>query len=180
MMVGLLETGLISLTHWAPFVHSRAVFAQSSVRRFARWLANERIEVHKLYGPLIQQALSSWGRHTLYLALEASLIRSADALTRLGLILALTTLYLVAQGTEVVKQGKRRWGDAHWFRGNSYLKIESPEKRVAQTRVFCRSRYNQGERQRSTFNCLLRTCTTTGASCFGQIPDHNSPPYSAM
>ena len=62
MMVGLLDTGLISLTQWAPFVHGRAVFAQSSVRRFPRWLDNERIDVHKLYGPLIQQALDSWGR----------------------------------------------------------------------------------------------------------------------
>jgi hypothetical protein len=302
MMVGLLESGLISLTSWAPFVHGRAVFAQSSVRRFARWLDNERIDVHELYGPLIQQALGDWGQHTLYLALdtsllweqycvirisiiyrgraiplvwqviahasssvayetyqalldkaatllplncavvfladrgfadtalmahatrlgwhwririkgcfvvyrrghrrlklsnyelkpgqahfwhhvqitnehygpvhlalahlaengerwlvvsdeptnlttldeyglrfdieenflddksngfqlESSLIRSADALTRLGFVLAITTLYLVAQGTEVVKQGKRRWVDAHWFRGNSYLKI---------------------------------------------------------
>ena len=295
-------TGLINLTQWVPFVHGRAMYAQSSVRRFTRWLANERIDVHKLYGPLIQQALGSWGRHTLYLALdtsllweqycimrisviyrgraiplvwqvikhasssvayetyralldtaatllplncevvlladrgfadtalmahatrlgwhwririksafvvyrrgqrrlklsncilkpgqahfwqhvqitdecygpvylalahlaengerwlvvsdeptslttldeygfrfdieenflddksngfqlESALIRSADALTRRGLVLALTTLYLVAQGTEVVKQGKRRWVDAHWFRGNSYLKI---------------------------------------------------------
>lgn len=302
MMVGLIETGLINLTQWAPFVHGRAVFAQSSVRRFARWLDNERIDVHKLYGPLIQQALTSWGAHTLYLALdtsmlweqycvirisliyrgraiplvwqviehasssvayetyqalldkaatllplnctvvfladrgfadtalmshatrlgwhwririkscfivyrrgqrrlklsnyelkpgqahfwqhvhitaerygpvylalahlaengkrwlvvsaeptnlttldayglrfdieenfldaksngfqlESSLLRSADALTRLGFVLALTTLYLVAQGTEVVKQDKRRWVDAHWFRGNSYLTI---------------------------------------------------------
>jgi hypothetical protein len=55
--------------------------------------------------------------------LEASLIRSAHALTRLCLALALTTLYLVAQGTEVVKQGKRRWVDPHWFRGQSYMKI---------------------------------------------------------
>ena len=55
--------------------------------------------------------------------LESSLIRSADALTPLGLVLALTTLYLVAQGTEVGQQGKRRWVDAHWFRGNSYLQI---------------------------------------------------------
>jgi hypothetical protein len=302
MMVGLIESGLISLASWAPFVHGRAVFAQSSVRRFARWLANERIDVHQLYGPLIQQALGSWGRHTLYLALdtsmlwqqycvirisliyrgraiplvwqviahasssiayetyqdlldkaatllppncavvfladrgfadtalmrhatrlgwhwririkscfvvyrrgqrrlklsnyalnpgqahfwqhvqitderygpvhlalahlaengerwlvvsdeptnlttmdeyglrfdieenflddksngfqlESSLIRSAEALTRLGFVLAITTLYLVAQGTEVVKQDQRRWVDAHWFRGNSYLKI---------------------------------------------------------
>ena len=55
--------------------------------------------------------------------LESSLIRSAKALERLCGVLALTTLYLVAQGTEVVTQGKRRWVDAHWFRGQSYLKI---------------------------------------------------------
>ena len=55
--------------------------------------------------------------------LESSLIRSAQALTRLCLVLALTTLYLVTQGVEVVKQGKRRWVDPHWFRGQSYLKI---------------------------------------------------------
>jgi len=55
--------------------------------------------------------------------LESSLIRSAKALERLCCILAITTLYLVAQGTEVVTQGKRRWVDSHWFRGQSYLKI---------------------------------------------------------
>ena len=55
--------------------------------------------------------------------LESSLIRSAPALTRLCLVLAMTTLYLVSQGLEVVKQGKRRWVDPHWFRGQSYMKI---------------------------------------------------------
>jgi hypothetical protein len=55
--------------------------------------------------------------------LESSFIRSAKALERLCLVLALTTLYLVSQGTEVVKQGHRRWVDPHWFRGQSYLKI---------------------------------------------------------
>ena len=55
--------------------------------------------------------------------LESSLIRSAKALERLCCMLAITTLYLVAQGTEVVTQGKRRWVDSHWFRGQSYLKI---------------------------------------------------------
>jgi hypothetical protein len=55
--------------------------------------------------------------------LEASLIRSADALSRLGFVLAITTLYLVSQGTVVVEQGKRRLVDPHWFRGHSYLKI---------------------------------------------------------
>ena len=55
--------------------------------------------------------------------LESSLIRSAKALERLCFVLALTTLYLVSVGTEVVKQGKRRLVDPHWFRGSSYLKI---------------------------------------------------------
>jgi Transposase DDE domain len=302
MMVGLVQSQLISLTAWAPYVHSRAVFAHSRVRRFARWLDNPRIDVHQLYGPLMQQALAEWGTNVLYLALdtstlwntyclvrisliyrgraipmvwkvlqhasssvayevyadlldtatsllplqcqvvlladrgfadthlmdhlrrlgwhwrirfkssfwiyrrahrpckagrlsvalgearfwhhvsiteahygpvhlalarckngkeewfvvsdeptdlqtfkeyglrfdieenflddksngfqlESSLIRSAKALERLCLVLAITTLYLVVQGVEVVTQGKRRWVDAHWFRGSSYLKI---------------------------------------------------------
>jgi hypothetical protein len=55
--------------------------------------------------------------------LESSLIRSAKALERLCVVLALTTLYLVSQGTEVVRQGQRRWGDPPGFRGQSYLKI---------------------------------------------------------
>jgi hypothetical protein len=302
MMVGLMQSGKSSLTAWAPYVHSRALYAQSTVRRFGRWLENERIEVHSLYGPLLQQALAEWGNHLLYLALdtstlwntyclvriaiiyrgraipivwkvlehpsssvaydvykdvldkvvellpfrchvvftadrgfadthlmdhlvqlgwhwririkgsfwiyrhgkrrckvnriplsvgkalfwhhvyitkncygpvhlalgrpkdskeywfvvsdeptasktfeeyglrfdieenflddksngfqlESSLIRSAKALARLCCVLAITTLYLIAQGTEVVTQGKRRWVDSHWFRGQSYLKI---------------------------------------------------------
>ena len=302
MMVGLIQSGNISLTAWVPYVHSRAMFAQRTVRRFTRWLENTRIDVPALYGPLIQQAIAEWGDQRAYLALdtsmlwktyclvrislvyrgraiplvwtvlehpsssvayhvykemleqvaerlpfqctvvltadrgfadthlmahltrlgwhwririkgsfwiyrpgkractvnripvaagqalfwhqvylpkqpygplhlalgrpigsqeywlvmsdeltdektfeeyglrfdieenflddqsngfqlESSLIRSANALERLCGVLAITTLYLVAQGTEVVTQGKRRWVDAHWFRGQSYLKI---------------------------------------------------------
>lgn len=55
--------------------------------------------------------------------LEASLFRSQEAISRLCLVLAIATLFLVRQGTEVVASGKRRWVDAHWNRGNSYLKI---------------------------------------------------------
>ena len=303
MIVGLIESKTISLPEWAPFVDSRAAFAQSTVRRFSRWLSNKRINVNELYNPIIQEALIEWGDNTIYLALdttmlwdefchirisviyrgravpliwktikhgsssvsfkvyrdlleeaakllplgcnvvfladrgfadtnlmdylskavnwhwririkssfivyrrnqrrckissiklrrgqarfwhnvyitenrfgvvhlalakshgtkekwlivsdeltqittfddyglrfdieenflddksggfqlESSLIRSADALSRLCLVLAVATLFLVSQGTEVVKSGKRRWVDAHWYRGNSYLKI---------------------------------------------------------
>jgi hypothetical protein len=57
------------------------------------------------------------------LQLESSLSRSATALERLCCVLALTTLYLVSVGTEVVKRGKRRCVEAPWFRGSSYWKI---------------------------------------------------------
>src|SRR2546422_662646 len=74
MMVGLIHSGCVSLTAWVPFVTSRARYAQSTQRRFARWLQNQRIEVHTLYAPLIQTALADWGNHTLYLALDTTLL----------------------------------------------------------------------------------------------------------
>ena len=55
--------------------------------------------------------------------LQKSEIRSVCDLSRLCLILALATLYVTAQGVTVVEQGKRRWVDTHWFRGNSYFRI---------------------------------------------------------
>jgi hypothetical protein len=54
---------------------------------------------------------------------ESSLMRSAPALTRLCLGLAMTTLYLVSQGVEVVQQGTRRGVAPHGLRGQSYWKI---------------------------------------------------------
>jgi hypothetical protein len=55
--------------------------------------------------------------------LERSEIRSATALSRLCLVMAVATLLLTVQGQQVVRAGKRRWVDAHWQRGNSYLRI---------------------------------------------------------
>jgi hypothetical protein len=55
--------------------------------------------------------------------LESSLIRSAQALERLCCVLAMTTLDLVSVGTDVVKRGKRRLVDPHWFRGLRYVKL---------------------------------------------------------
>jgi len=51
--------------------------------------------------------------------------RFLDALgDRLSLqVGAIATLYVTAQGVEVVATGKRRWVDTHWFRGNSYFRI---------------------------------------------------------
>lgn len=55
--------------------------------------------------------------------IEASEIRDADMLSRLGLVLATTTLYLVSTGTQVVDHAWRVYVDPHWQRGLSYLQI---------------------------------------------------------
>lgn len=55
--------------------------------------------------------------------LESSQLEDSAALSRLLLILATATLYLVSTGTAIVEMGKRRLVDPHWFRGLSYLQI---------------------------------------------------------
>lgn len=55
--------------------------------------------------------------------LESSQIEDAMALSRLCLILATATLYLVSTGTAVVEMGKRHLVDTHWERGLSYFQI---------------------------------------------------------
>ena len=56
--------------------------------------------------------------------LESSEIRDEQALNRLVLILAVTTLYLVSCGVQAAQTDpQRRKVDAHWRRGLSYFQI---------------------------------------------------------
>ena len=86
MMVGLIHSSSISLCAWAPYVVSRARYSQSTVRRFRRWLDNDKIEVHSLYGPLIQRALEGWVETTLYVALDTSMLWNTYCMVRLCVV----------------------------------------------------------------------------------------------
>jgi len=86
MMVGLILSESISITAWVPYVLSRAKYAQSIVRRFQRWLNNSRIQVHRLYTPLIKKALASWGEYKLYLALDTSTLWDKYCIIRITVI----------------------------------------------------------------------------------------------
>lgn len=55
--------------------------------------------------------------------LEASRLRDKHALSQLCGVIALTMLFLMLQGTQVVASGNRRRVDPHWQRGMSYLKL---------------------------------------------------------
>jgi hypothetical protein len=86
MMVGLILSSSISLTGWIPYTISRALQAQSVQRRFARWLDNDRLDVHFLYAPLIQEALIAWGEATLYLALDTTMLWDQYCMIRLSVV----------------------------------------------------------------------------------------------
>ena len=86
MINGLILSGKISLSSWSVYVHSRAQYAQSVVRRFRRFLDNERIEVHSLYAPLLVQALEDWDRKTVYVALDTSMLWNSYCIVRLSLV----------------------------------------------------------------------------------------------
>jgi len=103
MMVGLIHSGWVSLTAWAPLVTSRARYAQSTQRRFARWLQHQRIEVHILSAPLSQTAWAEWGSHPLYLALDTTLLWNRYGVGRGSVLDRGRALPL---GWEVVEQGR--------------------------------------------------------------------------
>jgi hypothetical protein len=86
MMLGLMCSKTVCLGAWAPFVVSGAQYAQSTVRRFSRWLDNNRIKPEPLDGPLIEQALMSWIGKRVYVALDTSMLWNTYCLIRLSVI----------------------------------------------------------------------------------------------
>ncbi len=86
MMTGLICSKTVNLGAWAPFVVSRARYAQSTVRRFSRWLSNNRIKFEPLYGPLIETALVGWFGKKLYVALDTSMLWNTYCLIRLSVV----------------------------------------------------------------------------------------------
>ena len=83
---GLAVDGEDQFVRGVPVVDSRAVYAQSTVRRFVRWLDNKRINVCALYGPLIEQALADWGDYRLQLALDTSRLWGQYCIVRISVI----------------------------------------------------------------------------------------------
>ena len=73
MIIALIHTGNVNLTRWTPYIPCRGEFAQSKQRHLRRWLNNARINIHRLYKPLIQAVLADWQENCIYLSLDTSL-----------------------------------------------------------------------------------------------------------
>ena len=86
MVVGAIAEGSVNLTRWITTVETNACYAQSTQRRFQRWLYNARINVARLYSPLIQAALSSWEDESLYLSFDTSLLWNEYCIIRVSVV----------------------------------------------------------------------------------------------
>ncbi|NEP66249.1 MULTISPECIES: hypothetical protein [Moorena] len=73
MVVAKIHSGEVNLTRWISYLPCLRQYAHSKHRRVRRWLNNPRINVHRLYKPLIQAALVHWQQECLYLSLDTSL-----------------------------------------------------------------------------------------------------------
>ncbi len=85
MVIGLVCSECISLTKWGIYVRSRAKFAQSHQRRFSRWLHNSRINVHRIYSPLITAALRTWGVAKINLIEDTTMLWDEFCLIRVSI-----------------------------------------------------------------------------------------------
>ncbi|MBB6018937.1 transposase [Deinococcus radiopugnans] len=100
MVTGLLLSGRSSIPAWLPYIHSRAMFAQSSERRVRRWLENPAIDCGNIYGPLVTRALRDWGGQTLILALDTSVLFEKFCLIRVSVLFRGRAVPLVSRVLE--------------------------------------------------------------------------------
>jgi hypothetical protein len=86
MVVGLLSSRWISLSQWIAYVDSRAQVAQSTERRFRRWLENPRIEVWPLYAGLVGRVLADCPDRRLYVALDTTVLWNLFCVVQVSLV----------------------------------------------------------------------------------------------
>jgi len=62
------------------------MYSRKRRRRFSRWLHNSRINVQRLYSPLIQVAVSEWQETVLYLSLDTTMLWNKYCIIRVSVI----------------------------------------------------------------------------------------------
>jgi hypothetical protein len=86
MVSALLSSRELNLSAWEPYVQSRATKAQSTERRWQRFMDNCRIGVRGVYLPLVLAALSGWKHQRLYLALDTTVLWDRFCMIHLSVV----------------------------------------------------------------------------------------------
>lgn len=86
MINALICSGKINLSEWESYVPSRATQAQSTERRWQRFIRNRRIKIKSLYIPLLLAAMSNWNSNRLYLALDTTVLWNRFCIIHLSVV----------------------------------------------------------------------------------------------
>jgi hypothetical protein len=86
MVSALICSGELNLAAWEPYVPTRAQKAQSTERRWGRFMSNPRIRVERLYLPLVMAALSGWQSQRVYLALDTTVLWDRYCMIHLSVV----------------------------------------------------------------------------------------------
>ncbi|WP_235108073.1 transposase [Acaryochloris sp. 'Moss Beach'] len=86
MVSALICSERLSLSAWESYVPCRARKAQSVERRWQRFIANQRIDINKLYVPLVLLALKNWQSHRLYLAMDTTVLWNEYCMIHLSVV----------------------------------------------------------------------------------------------
>lgn len=86
MVSALVCSGQLSLGAWEPYVPSGVQKAQSTERRWQRFMSNPRIRVRALYLPLVRVALQGWQSQRLYLALDTTVLWDRYCMIHLSVV----------------------------------------------------------------------------------------------
>ena len=82
-------SGKVNLSEWESYVPTRATQAQSTQRRWQRFLRNDRIRVRSLYVPLVMAAISNWNQQRLYLALDTTMLWNRFCIIHVSIVCSL-------------------------------------------------------------------------------------------
>ena len=86
MVSALICSGELNLAAWEPYVPSLAQQAQSTERRWGRFMGNARVRVEALYLPLVMAALSGWQQQRIYLALDTTMLWNRYCMIHLSVV----------------------------------------------------------------------------------------------
>ena len=86
MVIGVIHEGSVNLTRWLAHVETSAQQAQSTQRRFSRWLHNQRIHPTSIYSPLIHSVLADWQDPVLYLSFDPTMLWDTFCVIRLSVV----------------------------------------------------------------------------------------------
>ncbi len=102
MVAGLSLSETVCFDRWKTRLPMTRCLAASWQRRCQRWLANSRIDVQALYGPLVLWAFQQWQNpgHTLYLALDTTMLWNRFCVVVLSVVIHNRAIPLLWQTLE--------------------------------------------------------------------------------